>query len=114
MRMKPCSVQVGALSDALVLPTSAHTHIEYVREACFTTAEYGLPFFLVGFYTRKQGQQVARYTRTPQADKLLFYCFVEIDFTHKGVLEGVGYAVEFIVVINGNEQFIAVFVDLNL
>ena len=58
MKMKPCSVQVGALSGALVLPTSASQKGK--AGGLHTTTEYELPFSLVGFYIGRVGHSTAR------------------------------------------------------
>lgn len=46
---KPCSLQVGAITGASVLPTSV---TQSVREACTPRPESRLPFILVGFNMR--------------------------------------------------------------
>ena len=55
---KPCSVQVGALSNASVLPTSASQKGK--AGGLHTTLEYELPFSLVGFYIGRSGHSTAR------------------------------------------------------
>ena len=60
VRMKPCFVQVGALSDALVLPTSARRmHAGGLLH--HGQRFFGLPFVIVGFYT---GRRKSAYTDT--------------------------------------------------